>query len=85
MTSSFWNPRKKQSNERFDVGLSDKTDVLQSLASYDTARANRIIAERQVQDAFEALIALTNREYSSIQGVVHTLPVEVPTPNDAKA
>jgi outer membrane protein len=33
-----------QSNERFDVGLSDKTDVLQSQASYDTARANRIVA-----------------------------------------
>ena len=53
-----------QSNERFDVGLSDKTDVLQSQASYDTARANRIIAERQVQDAFEALVTLTNREYT---------------------
>ena len=74
-----------QSNERFDVGLSDKTDVLQSQASYDTARANRIIAERQVQDAFEALVTLTNREYTSIQGVVHSLPVQVPTPNDAKA
>lgn len=74
-----------QSNERFDVGLSDKTDVLQSQASYDTARANRIIAERQVQDAFEALVTLTNREYTAIQGVVHTLPVQVPTPNDAKA
>ena len=74
-----------QSNERFDVGLSDKTDVLQSQASYDTARANRIIAERQVQDAFEALVTLTNREYSAIQGVVHTLPIQVPIPNDAKA
>ena len=52
-----------QSNERFDVGLSDKTDVLQSQASYDTARANRIIAERQVQDAFEALVTLTNRRF----------------------
>lgn len=67
------------------MGLSDKTDVLQSQASYDTARANRIIAERQVQDAFEALVTLTNREYTSIQGVVHSLPVQVPTPNDAKA
>ncbi len=64
-----------QSNERFDVGLSDKTDVLQSQASYDTARANRIIAQRQVEDAFEALITLTNRQYNSIQGVVHTLPI----------
>lgn len=60
-----------QSNERFDVGLSDKTDVLQSQASYDTARANRILAQRQVDDAFEALITLTNRQYNSIQGIVH--------------
>jgi outer membrane protein len=74
-----------QSNERFDVGLSDKTDVLQSQASYDTARANRILAQRQVDDAFEALITLTNRQYNSIQGIVHTLPVLPPTPNDAKA
>ncbi|WP_175653922.1 TolC family outer membrane protein [Pseudomonas sp. Marseille-P9899] len=74
-----------QSNERFDVGLSDKTDVLQSQASYDTARANRLIAERRVQDAFEALVTLTNREYNALQGVVHTLPVQVPVPNDAKA
>ncbi|MDQ0738219.1 MULTISPECIES: TolC family outer membrane protein [unclassified Pseudomonas] len=74
-----------QSNERFDVGLSDKTDVLQSQASYDTARANRIVAQRQVEDAFEALITLTNRQYNSIQGIVHTLPVLPPAPNDAKA
>ncbi|MBM3106384.1 TolC family outer membrane protein [Pseudomonas sp. V1] len=74
-----------QSNERFDVGLSDKTDVLQSQASYDTARANRIVAQRQVDDAFEALITLTNRDYTSIQGIRHTLPVQVPVPNDAKA
>lgn len=74
-----------QSNERFDVGLSDKTDVLQSQASYDTARANRILAQRQVDDAFEALITLTNRQYNAIQGIVHTLPVLPPAPNDAKA
>ena len=74
-----------QSNERFDVGLSDKTDVLQSQASYDTARANRLLAQRQVADAFEALITLTNRQYNSIEGMRHTLPILPPTPNDAKA
>ncbi len=73
-----------QSNERFNVGLSDKTDVLQSQASYDTARANRILAQRQVDDAFEALVTLTNRDYNSVQGIVHTLPVLPPSPNDAK-
>ncbi|WPO99558.1 TolC family outer membrane protein [Pseudomonas sp. HR96] len=74
-----------QSNERFNVGLSDRTDTLQSQASYDTARANRIVAQRQVEDAFEALITLTHREYNSIQGIVHSLPVLPPVPNDAKA
>ncbi len=74
-----------QANERFDVGLSDKTDVLEAQAGYDTARANRIIAERQVEDAFQALVTLTNREYASIEGILHTLPVVEPAPNDAKA
>ena len=74
-----------QARERFDVGLSDKTDVLEAQAGYDTARANRMIAEQQVDDAFQALITLTNRQYSSLEGVRHTLPVVVPTPNDAKA
>ncbi|RML37150.1 Type I secretion outer membrane protein, TolC [Pseudomonas syringae pv. atrofaciens] len=74
-----------QANERFDVGLSDKTDVLQAQASFDTSRASRLIAQRQVDDAFQALVTLTNREYNSIEGIVHTLPVLAPTPNDAKA
>jgi outer membrane protein len=74
-----------QSNERFNVGLTDKTDTLQSQASYDTARANRSTAERQVDDAFQALVTLTNREYNALQGVVHTLPILPPLPNDARA
>lgn len=74
-----------QSNERFDVGLSDKTDVLESQASYDTARANRLVAEQQVDDAFQALVTLTNREYSALEGILHSMPVVAPMPNDAKA
>jgi outer membrane protein len=74
-----------QANERFDVGLSDKTDVLEAQAGYDTARANRILAQRDVDDAFQALVTLTNRRFASIEGIVHTLPILEPTPNDAKA
>lgn len=77
-------PAGSASRERFDVGLSDKTDVLQSQASYDTSRANRIVAQRQVDDAFEALITLTNRQYNSIEGMRHTLPILPPSPNNAK-
>jgi outer membrane protein len=74
-----------QANERFNVGLSDRTDTLEAQASFDAARANRLIAERQVDDAFEALVALTNREFHSVEGIGHDLPVLAPTPNDARA
>lgn len=74
-----------QANERFDVGLSDKTDVLEAQAGYDTSVANRIIAQQQVDDAFQALTTLTNRDYSSVDGMRHSLPILPPTPSDAKA
>lgn len=74
-----------QANERFEVGLSDKTDVLEAQAGFDTARANRSIAQRQVEDAFQALYTLTNREYLALEGIRHTLPVLAPVPNEAKA
>ena len=37
--------------------------MLEAQAGFDTARANRSIAQRQVEDAFQALYTLTNREY----------------------
>lgn len=72
-------------SERFDVGLSDKTDVLQAQAAYDAARANRMIAERMVADAFQAVITLTNMDLAALEGVKHSLPILAPTPNDATA
>ena len=72
-------------SERFDVGLSDKTDVLQAQAAYDAARANRMVAERMVSDAFQAVITLTNVDLAALEGVKHSLPILAPTPNDATA
>ena len=72
-------------SERFDVGLSDKTDVLQAQAAYDAARANRMVAERMVADAFQAVITLTNMDLAALEGVKHSLPILAPTPNDATA
>lgn len=72
-------------SERFDVGLSDKTDVLQAQAAYDAARANRLVAERMVSDAFQAVSTLTNVDFAALEGVKHSLPILAPTPNDATA
>lgn len=74
-----------QADERFDVGLSDRTDVLEAQAGFDTARANRLLAQRQVDDAFQALTTLTNRQYLALEGIEHSLPVMPPVPNDASA
>lgn len=74
-----------QANERFEVGLSDRTDTLEAQAGFDTARANRMVAERQVEDAFQALYTLTNRNHAALEGIDHSLPVLPPTPNDASA
>ena len=74
-----------QANERFEVGLSDRTDTLEAQAGFDTARANRILAERQVQDTLQALETLTNRTHLALEGIEHSLPVLAPIPNDATA
>ncbi|WP_422420422.1 TolC family outer membrane protein [Pseudomonas sp. GZD-222] len=66
------------------LGLSDRTDVLQAQAGHDTARANRIAAQKQVDNAFEALDTLTHQQYTAVQGVRHDMPVLLPVPNDAR-
>lgn len=73
-----------QANEAFKVGLTDKTDVLQAQAAYDATRANRILAERMVSDAFENLTTLTNHEFQALEGIQHSLPVLAPVPNNAQ-
>lgn len=70
---------------RFDVGLSDKTDVLQAQAAYDNARANRIQTKQHVEDALQALETLTNHPLQTLQGIRHSLPIQPPAPNDAGA
>ncbi|WP_371877878.1 TolC family outer membrane protein [Pseudomonas chlororaphis] len=74
----------EQAKKGLQFGLSDRTDVLQAEASHDTARANRIVAQKQLDDAFEALATLTHLQYTAIQGVRHDVPVGLPVPNDAR-
>lgn len=45
----------EQSKQRFDVGLVAITDVNESQAAFDRARANLIIAENQLDNTWEAL------------------------------
>lgn len=79
------NRQYELASERFNVGLSDKVDVLQAQAAYDNATANRLQAERLIEDAFQLLATLTNHQLEKLEGIRHNLPVAPPTPNDSAA
>lgn len=72
--------QRDQAQGRLDDGASSITDVYDAQAAYDNARANRQLAQRKVDDAFEALSRLTNTTYASIAGIGHQLPTEAPVP-----
>lgn len=73
-----------QARGRLIGGLSSITDVLDAQSAFDNAHANRKLSERNVEDAFEQIVLLTNKNYESIEGVQHRLPVLSPIPSDAK-
>ncbi|RMO55990.1 hypothetical protein ALQ29_02713 [Pseudomonas marginalis pv. marginalis] len=74
-----------QAQARLKGGLSSITDVLDAESAFDNAQANRQLAQRKVEDAFEQLVNLTNQQYASIEGMQHRLPVLAPMPNDTKS
>ena len=75
--------QQQQAQARLDNGASSITDLLDAQAAFDTATANRKLAERKVEDAFEGLSRLTKQRYSSIEAIAHQLPIETPQPNDS--
>lgn len=74
-----------EARQRFEVGLSDKTDVLEAQAAFDGAQAARLTTEQAVEDAFQRLATLTGHEQRSLDGLRHDLPVLPPQPADAGA
>lgn len=76
--------QRDQAQGRLEDGASSITDVYDAQAAYDNVQANRQLVQRKVDDAYEALRRLTNQNYSSIAGMGHHLPVELPIPNEAQ-
>ena len=54
----------EQTSQRYEVGLTDKTDVLEAQASYDLSVAEVISAENSLANSYEALTEIT--------GLIHT-------------
>lgn len=74
----------KQAQGRLTGGLSTMTDVLEAQAALDNAQANRLLARRKVDDAYEQLFKMTRQRYTSIERLVDDLPADVPMPADAE-
>jgi outer membrane protein len=75
----------EQSDQRYKVGLSAITDVYQSKASYESAKADTIAAQNTLNDAREALTQITGTASESLKKLREQLPMEPPTPNDPDA
>jgi len=72
-----------QAEQRFEVGLTAVTDVLDARARYDQARARTIVAQNTLDDAFEGLSQLTGESFESLDLLQDELPLETPAPDSA--
>lgn len=70
----------EQTKQRFEVGLTAITEVHEAQAAFDSATANRLLAEGQLGISFEALEVITGRPYNNISPLQREFPVTPPTP-----
>ncbi len=70
----------EQAEQRFDVGLVAVTDVHEAQAAFDTARADRLGFEGDVEVALENLSVLTGRSHTDLWRLSDEFPVSDPTP-----
>ncbi len=71
-----------QSKQRFDVGLVAITDVNESQAAFDRARANLIIAENLLDNAWEALKQIIGDVNKPLAKLGEKLELMPPAPPD---
>ncbi|WP_018276896.1 TolC family outer membrane protein [Teredinibacter turnerae] len=75
----------EQTRQRFEVGLTAITEVHEAQAVFDSATAERLLAEGQLGISFEALEVLTGRPQSSLAPLKKDLPVASPVPAERTA
>ncbi|NEV60898.1 TolC family outer membrane protein [Thiorhodococcus minor] len=75
----------EQSKQRFEVGLVAITDVNESQAAYDRARAELISAKNALGNAWEALRTIIGPVDLPLARLGDKLPLAPPAPNDIKA
>ena len=71
-----------QSKQRFEVGLIAITDVHEGQAAFDQSRADLILAENNLDNAWESLIEITKVPVSELSPVIDELPLNPPSPEN---
>lgn len=69
-----------QADQRFEVGLSAITDVHEARARSDAARAAAILAQNQLDDAYEALAELTGKPVGTLDPLAEEIALVKPSP-----
>ncbi len=72
----------EQTKQRFDVGLIAITDVHESQAAFDNAKATEIVAENRLAIARLALQEIINQPVDIIAPLADSMPLQPPQPND---
>ncbi len=75
----------EQANQRFEVGLTAKTDIQEARAGFDRAAAQVIEAENAVDNAREALREITGEYVTNLEGLSADVPLVKPNPADIDA
>ncbi len=71
-----------QAQQRLKAGLSAITDVQDAKAQYESARAQLIVAQNQLNDAREGLTEITGQPVHNLEVLKDKLPMEPPKPNN---
>lgn len=66
--------------QRYEVGVSPITNMLNAQASYDTVSAQEIVDKNTVSNQYEALRALTGHRYPSLTKLQQQVPLVTPSP-----
>ncbi|WP_127475622.1 TolC family outer membrane protein [Sulfurivermis fontis] len=70
----------RQTQQRFEVGLSAITDVHEAQAGYDAAVAQEIVAQNQLENAREVLREITGRDHTALAPLAGEIPLQSPDP-----
>jgi len=74
----------EQAEQRFEVGLTAVTDVHESRAQYDNARARAIVSRNNLADAKQVIYELTGQYFEQYDPLQEVLPLVRPLPDNAQ-